>query len=106
MNVTVVEDLDYRDRRLENRLNAVARHCKIGKVNWTKPVNIPSMWAPAVDISKYTPKIDPLQQVWNEPTNEELAAARAAISRMDSRRGENVDEWAVKLGQKMGRCND
>jgi len=63
MSYTIVEDEAACDRRLENRLNAVVRHCKIGKVNWKRTANVPSMWPS--DLLKYTPKIDPLQQVWN-----------------------------------------
>ncbi|MBB3521064.1 hypothetical protein [Rhizobium sp. BK456] len=32
MSHTVIIDEDYRGQQLENRLNAVIRHCKIGKV--------------------------------------------------------------------------
>jgi hypothetical protein len=56
MSYTVVEDPDYRDRRLENRLNAVVRRCRIGMITWKKPVSIPSVftpWAPNhPDLSK------------------------------------------------------
>jgi hypothetical protein len=36
MDQTVVVDEDYRSRQLENRLNAVVRHCRIGKVSSKK----------------------------------------------------------------------
>ncbi|AWC25377.1 hypothetical protein CO731_04872 [Aminobacter sp. MSH1] len=34
MSYTVVVDEQERMRQMENRLNAVARHCKIGKVRY------------------------------------------------------------------------
>jgi hypothetical protein len=46
MSYTVVVDEQERERRLENRLNAVARHCKIGKVRYKREIGYDWLTAP------------------------------------------------------------
>lgn len=46
MSYTIVVDEQERERRFENRLNAVVRRCKIGKVASKRPASIPSVFQP------------------------------------------------------------
>jgi len=44
MSYTVVVDEAERERRFENRLNAVVRHCRIGKVASKRPVSVSAVF--------------------------------------------------------------
>ncbi len=65
MSYTVVIDERERDRRFENRLNAVVRHCRIGKV---------------------TKKQSPLAPLLSPPSEEFYEALRQPVSAHDFQR--------------------